>query len=89
MKVNLATAIFRRLVTIINEKRDLLYVPHNLSVEELLRDDDAYSDWLNTHWNVIKGADILIVRDFLTWSYLMDTESASPVELEYYFDENE
>ena len=88
-KINLATNIFKRLVSIINEKREFLYIPNGLTVEELLSDDDLYSDWLNIHWNTIKGADMLVVRDFLTWSYLLDTEASSPVQLEYCFDEFE
>jgi hypothetical protein len=51
-------------------------------------DDDGYADWLNTNWWIIKEYNMLYVRDFMTWSYLLDSEASSPVKLEYYFDEN-
>lgn len=89
MKINLATALKSRLVNIINDNRNFLYVPDGFTVEELLCDDDIFSDWLNIHWNTIKTADMLYVRDFMTWSYLLDTQASSPVDLEYYFAESE
>jgi hypothetical protein len=66
-----------------------LYVPHQFTVEELLCDDDTFSDWLNAHWSILKDCDMLIVRDLMTWSYLMDTQAVTPVNLEYYFAESE
>jgi hypothetical protein len=87
-KINLAKELKAKLVSFINENRNSLYVPNGLTVEELLSDDDNFSDWLNYHWSVIKEYDMLVVRDFMTWSYLMDTESQTSFELEYFFDES-
>jgi hypothetical protein len=86
-KINLAKELKARLVNIINEKRQFFYIPNGMTVEELLCDDDNFSDWLDTHWLIIKQADMTIVRDFMTWSYLMDTESQTSFKLEYFFDE--
>lgn len=87
-KINLAKELKARLVSFINENRNSLYVPNGLTVEELLSDDDNFSDWLNYHWSIIKDYDMLVVRDFMTWSYMMDTESQTSFELEYYFNES-
>jgi hypothetical protein len=86
-KINLATELKLRLVKLINEKRNFLYIPDGLTVEELLCNDDIFSDWLSVHWNTIKGSDMLIVRDFMVWSYMLDTEASLSSETEYYFDE--
>ena len=57
-------------------------------INEILLDDDRYSDWLDFSWNIIKEYDMLEVRDFMTWSYLLDTQAGVPVEVEYFFDES-
>jgi len=88
MKINLATNLKSRLVSFINENRNSLYVPHQFTIEELLSDDDTFSDWLNAHWPILKDCDMLIVRDFMTWSYMMDTQAVSSEKLEYYFAES-
>jgi hypothetical protein len=88
MKINLAQNIKTRLVSFINENRNHFYVPDPLTVEELLCDDDTFSDWLSIHWSIINQCDMLIVRDFMTWSYLLDTESALPIKVEYFFDQS-
>jgi hypothetical protein len=87
-KINLAKELKQRLIDCINENRKFLYVPHPITVEELLSDDDNFSDWLNSHWSIIKEFDMLVVRDFMTWSYLLNTESQTSFELEYFFDES-
>jgi hypothetical protein len=89
MKINLAKNIKSRLVSFINDNRNHFYVPEHLTVEELLCDDDSYSDWLDFHWTKINQCDMLVVRDFMTWSYLLDTEAAIPMKVEYYFAESE
>ena len=85
-KINLATELKQRLVDCINQNRNILYVYHNITVEDLLCDDDNFSDWLDTHWSIIKQFDMLVVRDFMTWSYLLNTDSNSSFDLEYSFE---
>jgi hypothetical protein len=86
-KINLATELKLRLVKLINEKRNFFNIPDGLTVEELLCDDDTFSDWLSIHWNIIKNSDMLIVRDFMVWSYMLNTEASLSFQPEYYFDE--
>jgi len=88
MKINLATNLHIRLVTFIKENRNSLYVPQHLTIEQLLCDDDIFSNWLSIHWSIIKDCDMLVVRDFMTWSYLIDTQASSSINLEYYFNES-
>lgn len=90
-KINLATALKARLIEFLEDQieRGRMDIGEYMFVEDLLMNDDGYADWLNIHWNTIKTADMLIVRDFMTWSYLLDTESNSSEKLEYYFAESE
>jgi hypothetical protein len=88
MKINLAESIKSRLVSFINKNRTNLSIPEYQTVEELLCDDDSYSDWLDTHWSLISQCEMLVVRDFMTWSYLLDTEAAIPMKVEYFFDQS-
>jgi hypothetical protein len=91
MKINLAKNLKSRLVKIIEDeiKSGRMDIGHYMSVEELLMDDDGFSDWLSLYWWMIKEYDVLYVRDFMTWSYLLDTEASTPIKLEYYFNESE
>ena len=83
MKINLAKNLKKRLTTIMSKKIGM----SKSQINEILLDDDRYSDWLNFSWGIIKEYDMLEVRDFMTWSYLLDTEATIPVEVEYFFDE--
>ena len=89
-KINLAKELKVRLVNFLDEqiKQGRLDIGEYLFPEDLLTDDDNYSDWLDSNWSIIKDLDMLIVRDFMTWSYLLDTESQASFELEYYFNES-
>ncbi len=89
MKINLAKNIKSRLIEFLEDQieRGRMDIGDYESVEDLLMDDDGYADWLNKYWWIIKDYNMLYVRDFMTWSYFMDSEASSPVELEYYFDE--
>jgi hypothetical protein len=91
MKVNLATQIKSRLIEFLEDQieRGRMDIGEFMYVEDLLMDDDGYSDWLNKYWWIIKEYNMLYVRDFMTWSYLLDTEASSPIKLEYYFAESE
>jgi len=91
MKVNLATQIKSRLIEFLEDQieRGRMDIGEFMYVEDLLMDDDGYSDWLNKYWWIIKEYNMLYVRDFMTWSYLLDTESSSSIKLEYYFAESE
>ncbi|CAB4137154.1 hypothetical protein UFOVP323_4 [uncultured Caudovirales phage] len=90
MKVNLAKNIKSRLIEFLKVeiKKRNLQIP-TVSIEDILLDDDSYADWLNSNWSVIKEYDMLIVRDFMTWSYLLDSEASTPIKIEYYFAESE
>jgi hypothetical protein len=90
MKINLAKNIKSRLIEFLESQieRGRMDIGDYLFVEDLLMDDDGYADWLNTNWWIIKEYNMLYVRDFMTWSYLLDSEASSPVKLEYYFNEN-
>jgi len=90
MKINLAQQIKKRLVNFLDKQKEegRLDLGQYLFPEDLLTDDDGYSDWLDLNWSIIKECDMLVVRDFLTWSYLLDTESAIPTKVEYFFDES-
>jgi hypothetical protein len=87
MKINLASTIQTRLTEFLDTQmhNGKLSIGNHMYISELLNDDDSYSDWLNQNWNTIKELDMLIVRDFLTWSFLLDTQASSPINLEYYF----
>ncbi len=91
MRVNLATQIKSRLIEFLEDQieRGRMDIGEFMYVEDLLMDDDGYSDWLNKYWWIIKEYNMLYVRDFMTWSYLLDTESSSSIKLEYYFAESE
>lgn len=91
MRVNLATKIKSRLIEFLEDQieRGRMDIGDYLFVEDMLMDDDGYSEWLNKHWSIIKKSDMLVVRDFMTWSYLLDSEASHPIKLEYYFDESE
>jgi hypothetical protein len=91
MKVNLAKNIKSRLIEFLEDQieRGRMDIGQFYSVEDLLCDDDSYSDWLDSHWWIIKEYNMLVVRDFMTWSYLLDCEASTPVGLEYYFAESE
>lgn len=90
MKVNLAKQIKSRLIEFLEDQieRGRMDIGQYMSVEDLLMDDDGYSDWLNKHWWIIKEYNMLYVRDFMTWSYLLDSQESSPIQLEYFFDES-
>ena len=89
-KINLAKELKVRLVEFLEDQieRGRMDIGEYFCVEDLLMDDDGYSDWLNKHWWIVKEYNMLYVRDFLTWSYLMDTESSTSEKLEYYFNES-
>ena len=91
MKVNLATQIKSRLIEFLEDQieRGRMDIGEFMYVEDLLMDDDGYADWLNRNWWIVKEYNMLYVRDFMTWSYLLDTESSSSTKLEYYFAESE
>lgn len=91
MRVNLATKIKSRLIEFLEDQieRGRMDIGQHMCVEDLLMDDDGYADWLNQYWWIIKEYNMLYVRDFMTWSYLLDSEASSPIELQYYFDESE
>lgn len=90
IKINLAKQIKSRLIEFLEDQiqRGKMDIGEYMFVEDLLMDDDGYSDWLNQYWSIIKEYNMLYVRDFMTWSYLLDSESNSPIKLEYYFDES-
>jgi hypothetical protein len=90
-KINLATEIKSRLVEFLEDQieRGRMDIGQYMSVEDLLIDDDGYADWLNRNWWIVKEYNMLYVRDFMTWSYLLDTESGLCIEGEYYFAESE
>jgi len=89
-KVNLAKEMKVRLVNFLEDQveRGRIGIGEFLFVEDLLTDNDSYADWLEENWNTIKEYSPLVVRDFMTWSYLMDTEASASFKLEYYFNEN-
>lgn len=85
MKVNLAKNLKLTLTEIMSDH----FKMEKNEIINTLTDDDAYYDWLDSNWSIIKDFHKLDIRDFMTWSYLMDTESGIPVDLEYYFDVSE
>ena len=85
MKVNLAKNLKLRLTKIMSEQLEMT----QSQITNTLTDDDTYSDWLDFNWSVIKDFDMLVVRDFMTWSYLLDSEASTPIKIEYYFAESE
>ena len=89
-RINLAKELKVRLVEFLDDQieRGRMDIGQHSSVEDLLMDSDGYADWLNNHWWIVKEYNMLYVRDFMTWSYLLDTESQTSFELEYYFDES-
>jgi len=90
MKINLAKNIKTRLVEFLEDQieRGRMDIGQYMNIEDLLSDDDGYSDWLDKYWWIIKEYDMLMIRDFMTWSYLLDTQAGVPVEVEYFFDES-
>lgn len=89
-KINLATELKKRLVNFLEQQKEngSISIGDYLFPEDLLVDNDSYADWLQENWNNIKELDPLVVRDFMTWSYLMDTEANASFKLEYFFNEN-
>lgn len=92
MKINLAKNIKTRLIEFLEDQieKGRMDIGQYMNIEDLLSDDDGYSDWLNKHWWIIKEYDMLMIRDFMSWSYLLDSQANYWVgDLEYYFDETE
>jgi hypothetical protein len=90
MRINLAKNIKERLIEFLEDQieRGRIDIGQYMNIEDLLSDDDGYSDWLYKYWWIIKEYDMVILRDFMTWSYLLDSKASSPVSLEYFFDES-